>query len=135
MSTERRTRVYTAPTAYRGADRADLRQGTQDVVGRLFEIPGELAGCGARLRSEKSWDERRAAYHERLRASYRAHRAQWLALRTRAEVTLVCDCGETGWCLARDAAEILERALPGLVVYVGPRELQKRLALDARGAR
>lgn len=135
MSTERRlTRVYTAPTAYRGDDRADLRAGTTDVIGRLFEIPQDLAGCGRRISSDKTWDERRARYVWGLRESYRANRAAWLALRERREITFVCDCGERGWCLARIAAEALVRALPGHAERAGERELQRALALGG-GAR
>jgi hypothetical protein len=135
MPTERRpTQVYTAPAAYRGDDRVDLRAGTTDLAGRLFAIPAELAGCGRRLTSDKSWDERRARYIDALRESYRTHRAAWLALRERREITFVCDCGERGWCLARVAAEILVRALPGLAALGGERELQRAL-FGAGGAR
>lgn len=128
------TRVYAARLAYTGPDRADIRPGTTDPVGRLFAVPVELEGCGRRLTSDKSWDARREQYIARLRTSYNVHRAAWLALRERTEITFVCDCMMPSWCCAGVAAEILVRALPGLAELRGERELQRPLALGG-GAR
>lgn len=127
-------KVYAARLAYAGADRADIRPGTTDPVGRLFAVPIELEGCGRRLQTDASWDVRRAQYISRLRTSYNVHRAAWLALRARREITFVCDCMMPSWCCAGVAAEILVRALPGLAELGGERELQRALALGG-GAR
>ena len=122
-----RLEIYTARTDYTGADRADLRVGTTDPVGKLFEPPAGLRGCGARAGSSARWDEIRTRYTDRARASYRVRREAWLALRHRGSVTLVCDCAHPDTCLATVAAELLARALPGLAVLRGERRPQQAI--------
>lgn len=119
-----RVEIYTARVGYTGTDGADMRVGTSDPTGKLFEPPGELRGCGARAGSSVRWDELRTRYTDRARASYRVRREAWLALRHRGSVTLVCDCAHPGTCLATVAAELLARALPGLAVLRGERRQQ-----------
>lgn len=117
-----RVEIHTARRAYVGSDRVDVRVGTLDPVGKLFEPPPELRGCGGRAYSQRGWDEIRARYTDRARASYRIRRDDWLALRHKASITLVCDCAHPDTCLASVAAELLSRALPGLSILRGERK-------------
>lgn len=123
--------IWTARLDYRGTDRADMRVGTTDPIGKLFEPPMELAYCGSRVRSDRAWEDLVARYTDRARASYRVRREEWLALRHRASVTLVCGCAKPQECLTRIAAELLARALPGLSVLRGERRTQGALRLGA----
>lgn len=122
-----RLEIYTARVGYTGTDGADMRVGTSDPTGKLFEPPSELKGCGAWAGSDRAWDDIRTRYTDRARASYRIRREAWLALRHRASVTLVCDCAHPGSCLATVAAELLSRALPGLSIVRGERRLPPSL--------
>lgn len=128
-----RLEIHTARVGYTGDDRVDMRVGTVDPIGKLFEPPAELARCGARALSEKGWEAIRTRYTDRARASYRVRRAAWLALRARSSITLVCDCASSEYCLTAVAAELLSLALPGLSVLRGERRAQTPLA--AGGAR
>lgn len=127
-----RLQVFTAPISYAGDDRVDMRVGTVDPIGKLFEPPAELKGCGLRTFSETVWEGLCERYDVRLRASYRVRRPDWLGLRHHLSITLVCDCPTPEGCYRTRAARALVLALPGLSVLRGERRTQRELQGGAR---
>jgi hypothetical protein len=119
--------VWTAPLAYKGADRLNVaRRDNDDGTGLVF-APSEtilspilaLRGLHAGLREKdvgreylksiwvNTWILYREAYRHEMRQSFRRHERVWKELLKKPVVTLVCFCPTPAYCHRTVLAQIL----------------------------
>lgn len=107
--------VYTARVSYRGPDRLDITRKSAGPEGLPFAPSWEILRPILALRRTQgaaavadAWPRYVADYTAEMRVSfYRHHRAAWVALLERPEVTLVCYCADPARCHRTVLAEIL----------------------------
>jgi len=88
-------KVFLSTTAYLARDRLDIRRG---IFAPSEDLERWFAVCRKLGPDDASFKRYLEQYAEEMRDSYRAHKADWQALLSDSEVTLVCDCESAMLC-------------------------------------